>query len=142
MVKDNHNRWYSAAALTTIYSIKGRIMQNRAVKPVYVNLNVLTAAATAGTDIIANDRNSVSAEPRVLRQGGLAGSVAINDFWVEIYVGDRYVGRLYNTKAAGAQIDFNADMRPFGNVYVPPGAKVSAIAGVNAGAGNVDILLA
>jgi len=104
-----------------------------------MNLHILTAAALAGVDLAANDRNNVSSRPRVMRGVACVGSVAVNDFWVEVFIGNYFVGRFYNTKIATNQIAINEDVIPVGNLYIPPGDKVSVIAGVNAGAGNVDV---
>lgn len=106
-----------------------------------MNLHVLTAAALVGVDLAAQDRNNVSSRPRVMRGVGVTGSAAINDFWVDVFIGNHFVGRFYNTKATGVQIAQNEDVIPVGNAYIPPGDKVAVIAGVNAGAGNVDILI-
>jgi len=104
-----------------------------------MNLLVLTAAALVGVDLAANDRNNVSGKPRVLRGVGVTGSAAINDFWVDVFIGNYFVGRFYNTKAAGTQIAINEDVVPVGRKLIPAGDKVAVIAGVNAGAGNVTI---
>jgi hypothetical protein len=104
-----------------------------------MNLFVLTAAATVGTDLAANDRNNVSSRPRVMRGVACVGSVAVNDFWVDVFIGNHFVGTFYNTKIATNQIAINEDVVPTGNRYVPPGDKISVIAGVNAGAGNVNV---
>jgi len=106
-----------------------------------MNLNVLTAAALNGVDLAANDRNNVSSRPRVIRAIGVAGSVAAHDFWVEVFIGNYYVGTFYNTQFGVVEIGMNADMIPVGNKYVPAGDKISVIAGVNAGAGNVRIII-
>ena len=104
-----------------------------------MNLHILTAAALAGADLAANDRNNVSSEPRVMKGVGVVGSVAVNDFWVDVFIGNHFIGQFRNTKPAGTQIAINEDVFPVGNRYIPPGAKIAVIAGVNAGAGNVDI---
>jgi len=104
-----------------------------------MNLHVLTAAALAGVDLAANDRNNVSGRPRVMKGVAVVGSVAVDDFWVEIFIGNHYVGRFYNTKIATNQIAINEDVVPVGRKLVPAGDKIAVIAGVNAGAGNVDI---
>jgi len=104
-----------------------------------MNLFVLTAAALVGVDLAAQDRNNVSSRPRVLRGIAVVGSVAVNDFWVDVFIGNHFVGRFYNTKIATNQIAINEDVVPTGNRYVPPGDKIAIIAGVNAGAGNVNI---
>ena len=106
-----------------------------------MNLHILTAAALVGTDLAANDRNNVSSQPRVMRGVGVAGSVAVDDFWVDVFIGRHFVGRFYNTKIATNQIAQNEDVIPVGNSYVPAGDKISVIAGVDAGVGNVDILI-
>ena len=104
-----------------------------------MNLHILTAAALAGVDLAANDRNNVSSRRRVMRGVAVVGSVAIDDFWVEVFIGNNFVGRFYNTKIATNQIAINEDVVPVGNKYVAPGDKISVIAGVNAGAGNVNV---
>jgi len=107
-----------------------------------MNLHVLTAAALAGADLAADDRNNVSSRPRVMRGVGLTGSVAVNDFWVDVFIGNTFVGRFRNTKAGAVQITQDQDMVRFPPLYVAPGDKVSVIAGVNAGAGNVNCMIA
>ena len=104
-----------------------------------MNLHILTAAALVGVDLAAQDRNNVSSRPRIMTGVAVVGSVAVNDFWVDVFIGNTFVGRFYNTKAAGTQIVQNEDVRPVGRKFVPPADKISVIAGVNAGAGNVDI---
>lgn len=104
-----------------------------------MNLHILTAAALAGVDLAANDRNNVSSEPRAMRGVACVGSVAVDDFWIDVFIGNTFVGRFYNTKIATNQIAINEDVVPVGNRYVPPGAKISVIAGINAGAGNIDV---
>jgi len=104
-----------------------------------LNLHVLTAAALAGVDLAANDRNNVSGKPRVMQGVACVGSVAVDDFWVDIFIGNFFVGRFYNTKIATNQIAVNEDVVPVGRKLVPAGDKIAVIAGVNAGAGNVDI---
>jgi len=104
-----------------------------------MNLHILTAAALAGVDLAAQDRNSVSGRPRVMRGVAVVGSVAVDDFWVDVFIGNHFVGRFYNTKIATNQIAINEDVVPVGRKYIPAGDKVAVIAGVNAGAGNVDI---
>ncbi len=104
-----------------------------------LNLFILTAAALAGVDLAANDRNNVSSRPRQIRGIAVVGSVAVNDFWVDVFIGNTFVGRFYNTKIATNQIAINEDVVPVGAQYIPPGDKISVIAGVNAGAGNVNI---
>ena len=106
-----------------------------------MNLHILTAAALAGTDLAANDRNNVSSKPRVIRAVGVAGSVAAYDFWADVFVGRAFIGRFYNTKFGIQPIAMNEDMIPVGNAYVPPGDKISVIAGVNAGAGDIDVII-
>ena len=104
-----------------------------------LNLLILTAAALAGVDLAANDRNNVSSQPRVMRGVACVGSVAVNDFWVDVFIGNIFVGRFYNTKIATNQIAINEDVVPVGNKYIAPGDKISVIAGVNAGAGNINV---
>ena len=104
-----------------------------------MNLHILTAAALAGVDLAANDRNNVSGKPRVMRGVACVGSVAVDDFWIDVFIGNNFVGRFYNTKIATNQIAANEDIVPVGRKYVPAGDKIAVIAGVNAGAGNVDI---
>ena len=106
-----------------------------------MNLNVLTAAALVGVDLAANDRNSVSSRPRVIRAIGVAGSVAAHDFWVDVFIGNHSVGTFYNTQFGIVELGMNTDMIPVGNQYVPPGDKIAVIAGINAGAGNVRIVI-
>lgn len=106
-----------------------------------MNLFVVSAAALVGVDLAAQDRNNVSSQPRVLRGVGVTGSVAINDFWVDVFIGNHFVGRFYNTNVAAAAINMSEDVIPVGNKYVPPGDKIAVIAGVNAGAGDVNILV-
>lgn len=104
-----------------------------------MNLHILTAAALAGVDLAAQDRNNVSGKPRVMRGVACVGSVAVDDFWVDVFIGNHFVGRFYNTKIATNQIAINEDVVPVGRRLVPAGDKIAVIAGVNAGAGNVDI---
>jgi len=104
-----------------------------------MNLHILTAAALVGVDLAANDRNNVSSRPRAMRGVAVVGSVAVNDFWADVFIGNHFVGRFYNTKIATNQIAINEDVVPVGNQYVPPGDKISVIAGVNAGAGDVNV---
>jgi hypothetical protein len=104
-----------------------------------LNLFALTAAATAGVDLAANDRNNVSSKPRIMRGVACVGSVAVNDFYVDVFIGNHFVGRFYNTKIATNQIAINEDVVPVGRRYVPPGDKIAVICGVNAGAGNVNV---
>jgi len=104
-----------------------------------MNLHILTAAAVAGADLAANDRNNVSSENRILQGVAVVGSVAVDDFWVDVFVGNYFIGRFYNTKVATNQIAINEDVIPVGKRLVKAGSKISVIAGVNAGAGNVDI---
>jgi len=104
-----------------------------------MNLFVLTAAALVGVDIAANDRNSVSGRPRVMHGVACVGSVAVNDFWIDIFIGNHFVGRFFNTKIATNQIAINEDVVPVGRKLVPAGDKISVICGVNAGAGNINV---
>lgn len=104
-----------------------------------LNLFVLTAAALVGVDLAADDRNNVSGRPRVMRGVACVGSVAVNDFWVDVFIGNHFVGRFYNTKVATNQIAINEDVVPVGRKLVPAGDKIAVIAGVNAGAGNVNV---
>jgi len=104
-----------------------------------LNLYVLTAAALVGVDLAANDRNNVSSRPRVMRGVACVGSVAVNDFWVDVFIGNSFVGRFYNTKIATNQIAINEDVVPVGRKYVPPGDKIAVIAGINAGAGDINV---
>ena len=106
-----------------------------------LNIHALTAVALAGVDLAANERNNISSEPRVITGVGVTGSVAINDFWVDVFIGRFFVGRFYNTKPAGTQIQFNEDIRPTGRLLVKPSSKISVICGANAGAGDVDVLV-
>ncbi len=104
-----------------------------------LNIFVLTAAALAGVDLAANERLNSSSRPRVMRGVAVVGSVAVNDFYVDVFIGDHFVGRFYNTKVATNQIAINEDVVPVGKQFVPPGDKISVIAGVNAGAGNINV---
>jgi len=104
-----------------------------------LNLHILTAAALAGNDLAANDRNNVSGRPRVMRGVAVVGSVAVNDFWVDVFIGNHFVGRFYNTKIATNQIAINEDVVPVGRKLVPAGDKIAVIAGVNAGAGDINV---
>ena len=104
-----------------------------------MNLFIVTAAALVGVDLAANDRNNVSGRPRVMRGVACVGSVAVNDFWVDVFIGNHFVGRFYNTKVATNQIAINEDVVPVGRKFIPAGDKVSVIAGVNAGAGDVNV---
>ncbi len=104
-----------------------------------MNLHILTAVALVGVDLAANDRNNVSSKRRVVRGIACVGSVAVNDFWVDVFAGNQFIGRFYNTKIATNQIAINEDVVPAGNILVPAGDKISVIAGVNAGAGDVNI---
>jgi len=106
-----------------------------------MNILALTAAALAGVDIAANDRNNVSSRPRVMKGVGCRGSVAINDFNVDVFIGNHFVGTFRNTKAAAAAFAYNEDIVPVGNLFVPAGDKISVICGVNAGAGNVEVII-
>jgi len=106
-----------------------------------MNLYILTAAALVGVDLAAQDRNNVSSRDRALRGVGVVGSVAINDFWVDVFIGNHFVGRFYNTNIAAAAINMMEDVIPVGNQFVPPGDKIAVIAGVNAGAGDVNIIV-
>ncbi len=106
-----------------------------------LNLFVVTAAALVGVDLAANDRNNVSGKPRVLRGVGVAGSVAINDFWVDVFIGNHFVGRFYNTKIATNPINMSEDVVPVGRKLVPAGDKIAVIAGINAGAGDINVLI-
>lgn len=106
-----------------------------------LNIHALTAAALAGVDLAANERNNVSSKPRVIRGVACCGSAAINDFWVDVFAGDTFIGRFYNTKAAGTQVNLAEDLRPTGRKFVAAGDKIAIICGVNAGAGNVDVLV-
>ena len=104
-----------------------------------LNLFIVTAAALVGVDLAANDRNNVSSRPRVMTGVAVVGSVAVNDFWVDVFIGNHFVGRFYNTKVATNQIAINEDVVPVGRKFVPPGDKIAVIAGVNAGAGDVNV---
>jgi len=104
-----------------------------------LNTFTLTAAALAGVDLAANERNNVSSKPRAIRGVACVGSVAVNDFWIDVFAGDYFVGRFYNTKIATHQIAIQEDVVPVGPVYVSPGDKISIICGVNAGVGNVNV---
>ena len=76
-----------------------------------LNLHILTAAALVGVDLAAQDRNNVSSRPRVMRGVAVVGSVAVDDFWVDVFIGNHFVGRFYNTKIATNQIAINEDVR-------------------------------
>ena len=104
-----------------------------------LNLFILTAAALAGVDLAANDRNNVTGRPRVMTGVAVVGSVAVNDFYVDVFIGNYFVGRFYNTKITANQIAINEDVVPVGRKLIPAGDKISVIAGVNAGAGDVNI---
>jgi len=106
-----------------------------------LNIHALTAAALAGVDLAANERNNVSSKPRVVKGVACVGSVAVNDFWVDVYIGSYFVGRFYNTKIATNQIAINEDVIPLNNLFVPAGDKISVICGVNAGAGDVNVAI-
>lgn len=104
-----------------------------------MNLHITTAVALVGVDLAAQDRNNVSSKPRVMRGVAVVGSVAVNDFWVDVFIGNHYVGRFYNTKVATNQIAINEDVVPVGNQYCAPGDKIACVAGVNAGAGDINV---
>lgn len=95
-------------------------------------LNTYEAAATllVGVDAFRNERLNVSSKPRVLRSIAIVGGNAINEAAVDLYIEDYFVGRFRNTHAGVVQVDDAYDVVSLGNLYVPRGAKLTAIIAV------------
>jgi hypothetical protein len=89
-------------------------------------VSIAAATAVVGYDLFGNTRWNVSSKRRTIRAIAIAGSAAINDCIVDVYVEDKYIGQFFNTRA-GVVAPLNEDVIPLGRVFVPPGSKISCI---------------
>lgn len=94
--------------------------------------SIAAASATTGTDLLRNETWNISSKRRVLKGIALVGSAAINDFSADLFVEEQKIGTFYNTHAGVASPLTDSDTVPLGQVYVPPGSKISLIANGNA----------
>ncbi len=87
---------------------------------------VTAAVAIVGADILANTTWQISSRRRVLKGIAVVGSTAINDFSATLYIEDRKILDVINTRA-GVLAPLQDDFIPIGARAVPPGAKISLI---------------
>lgn len=99
-----------------------------------------TQAAASAVDVnhLRDQPYQTSNMPRVLRGAAYVGSAATGDAAVAIKIGQVEVARLFNSRA-GAVMPNRDDLMPL-NVYIPPGAQLSAPI-VDAGLTNQTVLL-
>lgn len=104
------------------------------------NTYELAATLLVGVDVFRNERKRSSSRPRVMTGIACVGSTAINDFEVDVYIEDFYVGRFRNTRAGAAvQVIASEDIYPTGNRLIPAGSQVSGII-ANAAVANPVII--
>lgn len=93
-------------------------------------ISVAAATAVVGYDLFQDQTWRVSAELRRLRAIACAGSAAAGDFYADIYIGERRVGRIYNLATGWPTMDHKQELTsPDRALVVPPGETVSAIVG-------------
>jgi len=95
--------------------------------------SVPAATAIVGANLTDGLRWARSPANRVLQALGLAGSAAIGDSEVDVYIDEIRVGSFFNTALLFPQVD--RDMQPQGDLFIPAGAEIQAIV-VNAAATN------
>ena len=92
------------------------------------------ADAVVGFDLCQNQRWNISSRRRIMQGVAFVGSTAINDCEADLFVEDKFIIHVFNTRA-GVLAPLQEDAIPLGRVYVPPGAKISAVI-TNAAVGN------
>lgn len=60
------------------------------------------AASAVGTDLMDGERGQTSTLPRRVVSMGLGGSAAVGDWAVDLFYGNEFVGRVYNTTTDNA----------------------------------------
>lgn len=60
------------------------------------------AATAAGTDLMDGERLQTSALPRRVVSIGIGGSTAVGDCAIDLFYGNEFVGRFYNTTTDNA----------------------------------------
>lgn len=91
-------------------------------------INVAPAAATAVVNynlLETEEILSVSKFKREITHMGLAGSAAINDTVVNLYIAGEYTGTIRNTTAGAVIVQPDDDLIPC-SIIVPSGDKISA----------------
>jgi hypothetical protein len=100
--------------------------------------SVLTAQAVAGFDLFSQQTFRTAGRDRQLQGIAFAGSVAAGDAWFELYIDNYHVGRFYNSAAGWPLRDH---IIPCKGNRIPAGSTLSAVMGVNAGAGNINVIV-
>lgn len=96
------------------------------------------ALAVIGYDLCQNERWNISSRRRIMQGVAFVGSTAINDCEADLFVEDKFILHIFNTRA-GVIAPLSEDAIPLGRIYVPPGSKISAIVTI-AAVGNPVIL--
>lgn len=77
-----------------------------------------SAASNVGTDMMVGHRFERTPYMRILDRVALTGSSSAGDMEVEIYIGDRYVGRVNNNRTGTVILD-EADWKGIGAKILP-----------------------
>lgn len=89
-------------------------------------VSVLAATAVLDYDLFQNTNWNTASRARIVRGIACTGSTAINDAAFDFFVGQRLIGRFYNTRA-GVIAPLQEDIIGLGALAVPVGSKLSAI---------------
>ena len=87
--------------------------------------SVLAATAVVGYNVFVSERWARSPVHRTLSAVGIAGSAAIGDTQIDLYIDEIRVSSMFNTSLAFPQVD--RDMQPLSNLLIPAGAELQAV---------------
>lgn len=83
-----------------------------------ITIKEATAASAVDTNLMAGHRLQISPRFRRVRRLGVVGSAAVGDAAVDLFYGDTFIGRFYNTSAGASLIPLDAkDMMPVVSRY-------------------------
>lgn len=93
-----------------------------------LSTNELAATLLVGVDVFRNERNQSTPYWRLVTGITIVGSTAINDFEIDLYAGDNFLGH-YFLNVAGAAVTpaLPDNLQPIAPTWVAPGTKVSGI---------------
>lgn len=85
------------------------------------------ATLTVGTDAFRNARKKTSSRARGVTGIVVVGGNAINEASVDLYAGDYYFGRFYNTHSGAVAPIFPDDLQSLRPTMVAPGDALTAV---------------
>jgi len=90
----------------------------------YIEVSVAAATAVAGYDLMRDQPQKISSEPRTMNGVACAGSAAAGDCSFDLFIGDKRISRIFNKATGWPTRDH---MVPLPGLYVPPGEDIACI---------------